>query len=55
MDPFTLAFYAVVCGILSAVAPNVPKLPIRLGIGAAVGIIAAAALPELKGMLHIYN
>jgi len=54
MDPITLAFYAIVCGCLSAVAPNFPKLPVRLAIGASVGIIAAAALPWLKGALHLY-
>ncbi len=54
MDPITLAFYAVVCGCLSAVAPRMPRLPIRLGIGAVVGIIAAAVLPSLKGMIGFY-
>ncbi|MDJ0629585.1 MAG: hypothetical protein QNJ44_15105 [Rhodobacter sp.] len=54
MDPITLAFYAIVCGCLSAVAPNFPRLPVRLGIGAIVGIAAAAVLPEIKGMLHLY-
>jgi len=54
MDPITLGFYAVVCGALSAVAPNFPRLPIRLGIGAVVGLIAASALPMVKGMLPMY-
>ncbi len=54
MDPITLGFYALVCGCLSAVAPKFPKLPIRLGVGAVVGLIAASVLPELKGMLHLY-
>lgn len=54
MDPIALAFYAVVCGVLSAVAPSMPRLPIRLAIGAVVGMAAASFLPMLKGMLHIY-
>ncbi len=54
MDPITLGFYALVCGTLSAVAPRFPRLPIRLGIGAAVGLVAASVLPAIKGMLHIY-
>lgn len=54
MDPITLTFYALVCGCLSAVAPNFPRLPIRLGIGAAVGLVAASVLPMIKGMLVVY-
>ena len=52
MDPITLAFYAVVCGCLSAVAPNFPRLPIRLGVGAAVALVAASVLPWIKGMIY---
>ncbi len=51
MDPITLAFYAIVCGCLSAVSPAVPRLPTRLAIGAIVGLGAAIALPWVKGML----
>jgi uncharacterized protein YjeT (DUF2065 family) len=51
MDPITLAFYAIVCGLLSAVAPRVPRLPLRLAIGAVVGIVAASLLPVIKGLL----
>lgn len=51
MDPITLGFYAIVCGCLSVVAPRFPRLPIRLGIGAAVGLVAASVLPVLKGMM----
>jgi hypothetical protein len=54
MDPITLGFYALVCGCLSAFAPRVPRLPVRLAVGAAVGLAAASVLPMLKGMLHIY-
>ena len=51
MDPVSLGFYAIVCGLLSAVAPNFPRLPVRLGIGALVGIVAASVLPWIKGMM----
>ena len=54
MDPITLTFYAVVCGCLSVVAPRFPGFPIRLGVGAAVGILAASILPLIKNMLHAY-
>jgi len=54
MDPITIAFYAVVCGCLSAAAPTVPKLPIRLAVGAGVGVVAASVLPVIKGMMTAY-
>lgn len=54
MDPITLAFYAVVCGCLSAVAPKFPGLPMRLGVGAGVGIIAATVLPMIKDFVGGY-
>ncbi|MCF2871248.1 hypothetical protein L0664_09255 [Octadecabacter sp. G9-8] len=54
MDPITIAFYAVVCGCLSVVAPKFPGLPVRLGVGAGVGIIAASVLPLIKEMMHVY-
>lgn len=48
MDPFTLAFYASVCGVLSVIAPRLGGFFLRLGIGALVGIIAALALPAVR-------
>lgn len=52
MDPIAIAFYAVICGCLSAVAPNLGGMPIRLAIGAVVGVIAALVLPMVKGVLY---
>jgi len=52
MDPIAIAFYAVICGCLSAVAPNLGGMPIRLAIGAIVGVIAALVLPMVKGVLY---
>ncbi|MBV0913738.1 hypothetical protein [Anianabacter salinae] len=54
MDPVTLAFYAIVCACLGAAAPRVPRLPIRLAVGATVGLVAASVLPLIKGALHLY-
>ena len=51
MDVTAIAFYAVICGTLGVVAPNLGSVPIRLGIGAAVGIVAATILPVIKGMI----
>ena len=54
MDPIAITFYAVICGFLSAASPVVPSLPIRLAVGAVVGIGAAVILPLLKGAMNIY-
>ena len=54
MDITALGFYAVVCGVLSFAAPKLGKPLLRFGIGAAVGIVAAALLPMLKGMMGVY-
>lgn len=51
MDIISMAFYAVVCGLLSAAAPALPSALPRLAIGAAVGIAAAAILPLVRGMM----
>ena len=50
MDLINLAYYAIICAVLSAFSPKVPALPWRLGIGAAVGLVAAAFLPMLKSL-----
>jgi hypothetical protein len=50
MDYISLGFYAAVCGLLSLVAPGLGNMLARLGIGALVGIVAAALLPAFKGM-----
>ena len=53
MDPITLSFYAVVCGALSIVAPNLGGFIPRLAIGAVVGIVAATVLPLARGVLEL--
>lgn len=54
MEPISLAFYAVVCGILSVAAPNLGGLVPRLLVGATVGVIAAVALPIIRTMTQGY-
>ena len=50
MDLISIAFYAAICGTLGVAAPNLGKMPNRLAVGAAVGVVAAIVLPLLKGM-----
>ena len=51
MDPISLVFYAIVCGLLSLVAPNLGGMVPRLAVGAVVGVAAATALPYVNGMM----
>lgn len=54
MDPIAIVFYAVICGTLSAFAPQFGGMAPRLAIGAAVGIAAAIVLPLIKGAMGLY-
>jgi len=51
MDPFVLAFYAVICAGLSWAAPNIGRPAVRLGVGAGIGVLAAALLPTVRASL----
>ncbi|MEM9425553.1 MAG: hypothetical protein AAGA06_02525 [Pseudomonadota bacterium] len=51
MDPISLTFYAVICGLLSMFAPKLGGRMPRLAIGAVVGVAAATILPILRGTL----
>ncbi|MDJ0857816.1 MAG: hypothetical protein QNI90_14470 [Dinoroseobacter sp.] len=51
MDIVALTFYALVCGLLSLLAPNFGGRLQRVIIGAGVGVVAAAILPILRGTL----
>ena len=51
MDPISLTFYAVICGILSLFAPKLGGRVPRLAIGAVVGLVAATILPVLRAAL----
>ena len=51
MDPISLGFYAAVCGSLSAAGPWLGSLPVRFGIGVAVGLLASLLLPAIHGLV----
>jgi len=51
MDPVSLAFYALVCALLSLFAPRLGGRAVRLIVGALVGVVAAALLPILRTVL----
>lgn len=53
MDPITLSFYAIVCGLLGLAGPTLGRPTVRLAIGAVVGLVAAGALPYLRASLGI--
>lgn len=53
MDPVSISFYAAVCGLLGLAGPKLGAAPIRLGIGAVVGVVAVSILPWVKGMLGL--
>lgn len=51
MDLLSLAFYALVCAVLSLFAPQLGGRAARLAVGAAVGVAAATLLPVLRTTL----
>ncbi|MDF0595548.1 hypothetical protein [Psychromarinibacter halotolerans] len=51
MDPVAIAFYALVCSGLSAASPAMPRLAVRLAVGAGVGMAASLALPVVRGLI----
>lgn len=53
MDVTALAFYALVCGVLSWAGPRLGQPLLRFGIGALVGIVAAAVLPAVRATLGL--
>ncbi|PRY80727.1 hypothetical protein CLV76_10391 [Marivita geojedonensis] len=53
MDLTAMAFYALVCGSLGALAPRLERFWLRFAVAAVVGIVAAAALPAIRGALGI--
>ena len=50
MDPVTLVYCAAVCAVLAGAMPARLHPWLRFAIGAAVGVVAAGALPVLRGM-----
>mgnify|MGYP000218152339 CR=1 FL=1 len=53
MDPVSLGFYAVVCGLLGWAGPWLGRAWMRLAVGALVGIVAVALLPWLRVLLGL--
>ena len=51
MDIVALAFYGIVCGLLGLAGPRLGAPVLRLGIGAAVGVVAASVLPLIRSVL----
>ncbi|SIO14789.1 hypothetical protein [Vannielia litorea] len=50
MDGVSLAYYAVVCGLLAGFVPVHWRMPARFGLGLLVGLVAAGVLPALRGL-----
>lgn len=53
MDPVTMVFYGVVCGVLGALAPNLGKRNARMVIGAIIGVVSAILLPAVRSAIGI--
>jgi len=51
MDPTSMTFYAIVCGVLGVSAPRFDSAWFRLAFGAVIGVIAAFALPYIRQMI----
>jgi hypothetical protein len=51
MDILNLAYYALVCALLSVAAPYMGRRWVRLAVGAIVGLVAASLLPLLKSLI----
>ncbi|MEM1289733.1 MAG: hypothetical protein AAGH60_15390 [Pseudomonadota bacterium] len=52
-DPTTIAYYAVICGALSALAPSLRTHIRRIVLGAAVGVLAATVFPSIRGTIGV--
>ena len=52
-DITTSGFYAIICGVLAAVAPNYSSRMARAVAGILTGIVAANILPPLRTALGI--
>jgi hypothetical protein len=52
MDPVTLTFYGLICGVLAAFVPAASRA-FRFALGVGVGLIAATMLPPLRAVLGL--
>ena len=53
IDPAAIAWYAAICGALSAFAPSVGGRGLRIAVGAVVGVLAATLLPAVRSVLGV--
>jgi hypothetical protein len=53
MDPVTLTYYGLICGLLCLAAPRMRTGTIRFLVGVAVGLAAAGTLPPLRQALGL--
>ena len=51
MDPVSLLYYALICAVLSFIAPSLRTSTVRLAVGAVVGMAAAGVLPFVQQAL----
>jgi len=51
MDPVSLVYYAIICGVLCWAGPRIGGPVPRVLAGVVMGVLAAGVLPALKGML----
>jgi hypothetical protein len=52
-DATVIAWYAVICGVLSAFAPSFGGRIVRIVIGGIVGIVAATMLPMVRSLMGL--
>ncbi|MEM1428159.1 MAG: hypothetical protein AAGG09_01740 [Pseudomonadota bacterium] len=50
MDPVSITYYALVCGVLAGFLPPRMGRLAKIAVGIAVGLIAAAILPALRAL-----
>lgn len=53
MDPVTMSYYAAVCAALGYGAGGIRSKALRIGLGVAVGLVAAALLPSIRAGLGL--
>jgi ABC-type uncharacterized transport system permease subunit len=53
MDPFNMAFYALICGSLAGMSPRLGTTLARIIAGCITGLLAAAALPYLRALFGV--
>jgi len=53
MDPVTMSYYAAVCAALGYGAGGIHSKALRIGLGVAVGLAAAALLPWIRAQTGV--